>query len=166
MQLLRCSHMRRRIHAASPLLSYEEEDTCSFSAALTVPDRALYSATFSHMLIVNKPLSLSLSLSLARSLALLSLLALSSLSLLSLFSLSSLSLLSLSSLFSLSSRSLFSLSLLSLSSLSLFSLSLSCHMAKRRERGGIVLAIKCCARASRGGVTGQGVVLTDLQPTS
>jgi hypothetical protein len=31
---LRCSHMRRRIHAASPLLSYEEEDTCSFSAAL------------------------------------------------------------------------------------------------------------------------------------
>jgi hypothetical protein len=41
-------------------------------------------------------------------------------------------------------------------------LSKVCHMAKR-ESGGIVLAVRCWARAPRGGVTPQGVVLTDLQ---
>jgi hypothetical protein len=34
------------------------------------------------------------------------------------------------------------------------------------ESGGVVLAVICWARARRGGVSRQGVVLTDLQPPS
>jgi hypothetical protein len=46
--------------------------------------------------------------------------------------------------------------------------SLGAHNARssqvgRAESGGSVIAVICWARAPRGGITGQGVVLTDLK---